>query len=182
MFVQGLIVKRGRTATGRSQALYPSPEFLTRWNSFAYRADQLVRAAAQLGSAAIFFESQPSAFSRIIADTSSGAFIASLRRSLICGEASSIIPKPTSSFFEGVSSSCRQGTSLACRLTIARRRRFRSHGCRRPECVQPGPLPDRTPVEPGFSGNLGQRLDFVVQRLDAVEAQLCRPRRPAWTR
>jgi hypothetical protein len=53
-----------------------------------------------------------------------------------------------------------------------RRCRFRSHGCLRLECVQPGPLPDRTPVEPGFSGNLGQRLAFVVKRLDAVEAQL----------
>ena len=51
MFAQGLIVKRERTATGRSHSLHPSPELLMRWNSFAYRADQLVRAAAQLNPA-----------------------------------------------------------------------------------------------------------------------------------
>ena len=51
MFAQGLIVKRERTATGRSHSLHPSPELLMRWNSFAYRADQLVRAAAQLDPA-----------------------------------------------------------------------------------------------------------------------------------
>jgi multiple sugar transport system substrate-binding protein len=51
MFAQGLIVKRERTSTGRSQSLHPSPDLLGRWNSFAYRADQLVRAAAQLDPA-----------------------------------------------------------------------------------------------------------------------------------
>jgi multiple sugar transport system substrate-binding protein len=51
MFADGLIVKRERTATGRSHSLHPSPALLMRWNSFAYRADQLVRAAAQLDPA-----------------------------------------------------------------------------------------------------------------------------------
>jgi multiple sugar transport system substrate-binding protein len=51
MFAQGMIIKRERTATGRSQSLHPSPDLLARWNSFAYRADQLVRAAAQLDPA-----------------------------------------------------------------------------------------------------------------------------------
>jgi multiple sugar transport system substrate-binding protein len=51
MFAQGLIVKRERTATGRSQSLHPSADLLARWNGFAYRTDQLVRAAAQLDPA-----------------------------------------------------------------------------------------------------------------------------------
>ena len=46
----------------------------------------------QPSSAAIRFDPQPSDFSRIIADTSSGAFIASLRRSFVRGEASPTIP------------------------------------------------------------------------------------------
>jgi hypothetical protein len=48
-----------------------------------------------LGHFAQGFVPQPKAFSRTIADTSSGALIASLRRSS-CGEAFSIVLKPTS--------------------------------------------------------------------------------------
>ena len=40
---QGLIVRRLRTASGRSQSLHPSAALLARWRHFAYRGDVLMR-------------------------------------------------------------------------------------------------------------------------------------------
>jgi multiple sugar transport system substrate-binding protein len=41
----GLIVRRPRTASGKSVSLHPSAELLARWHEFAYRANRRVRAA-----------------------------------------------------------------------------------------------------------------------------------------
>src|ERR1700722_3691351 len=42
---RGLIVRRPRTASGKSVSLHPSAELLARWHEFAYRANRRVRAA-----------------------------------------------------------------------------------------------------------------------------------------
>ena len=42
---RGLIVRRVRTATGKSVSLHPSADLLARWNEFATRAHSLVRTA-----------------------------------------------------------------------------------------------------------------------------------------
>lgn len=45
MIVQGLILRRERTATGKSFSLHPSPDLLERWQEFAYRARRLISAS-----------------------------------------------------------------------------------------------------------------------------------------
>lgn len=40
---RGLIVRRARTASGRSQSLHPSARLLTQWGQFAYRGEALMR-------------------------------------------------------------------------------------------------------------------------------------------
>lgn len=40
---RGLIVRRSRTASGRSQSLHPSARLLTQWRQFAYRGEALMR-------------------------------------------------------------------------------------------------------------------------------------------
>lgn len=40
---RGLIVRRERTTSGRSQSLHPSADLLARWRQFAYRGDVLMR-------------------------------------------------------------------------------------------------------------------------------------------
>lgn len=40
---RGLIVRRARTASGRSQSLHPSTRLLTQWRQFAYRGEALMR-------------------------------------------------------------------------------------------------------------------------------------------
>jgi multiple sugar transport system substrate-binding protein len=40
---RGLIVRRARTASGRSQSLHPSAQLLAKWRHFAYRGDVLMR-------------------------------------------------------------------------------------------------------------------------------------------
>ncbi len=45
MVVRGLILRRERTATGRSFSLHPSPLLLEHWQEFAYRARRLISAS-----------------------------------------------------------------------------------------------------------------------------------------
>ncbi len=45
MIVRGLILRRERTATGKSFSLHPSPELLERWQEFAYRTRRLISAS-----------------------------------------------------------------------------------------------------------------------------------------
>ncbi len=45
MILRGLILRRERTATGRSFSLHPSPLLLERWQEFAYRARRLISAS-----------------------------------------------------------------------------------------------------------------------------------------
>lgn len=45
MVAQGLIIRRSRTATGKSMSLHPAPDLLAVWHEFAYRANRRMRDA-----------------------------------------------------------------------------------------------------------------------------------------
>lgn len=49
MLERGLVVRRTRTATGKSFSLHPSLDLLSRWHRFAHRADALIQSAGDVG-------------------------------------------------------------------------------------------------------------------------------------